>query len=106
MLPDDVFQDEIEQILQLDIENAIKNENITEGKATIDLTVEQPSPPEPLISQCLLNSTINSHVDVVKELASKLNQYEQFFIVARRNAPLPHILKLWQRQASKSQVTN
>lgn len=103
---DPISPEEIEKNLQVDIESAIKNESPDDTKITIDLTAEQSSIPEPVDSRCLANPTIKNHVDVIKVLSSKVNRHEQFFIVARRNAPLPRILKLWQRQASKSDVTN
>ena len=105
---DGISAEVVEKILQVDIETAIKNEDSKDEDkdTTIDLTAEQSPQQLPSVSQCPTKPVVTSHVDVIKKLASKVNRYEQFFLVARRNAPLPQILKLWQRQASKSNVTN
>ena len=105
---DGISTEVVEKILQVDIETAIKNEDSKDEDkdTTIDLTAKQSPQQLPSVSQCPTKLVVTSHVDVIKKLASKLNRYEQFFLVARRNAPLPRILKLWQRQASKSNVTN
>ena len=66
---------------------------------------EQSSLLEPVDSRCLASLTIKSHVDFISAVIQG-HQHKQFFIVPRRNAPLPLILKLWQRQASKSDVTH
>jgi hypothetical protein len=109
---DFVSPEVVEKILQEDIETVIKNEDSKDEdkKTTIDLTAADESPqlphPSSSLSQCPARPILMSHSDIVKNLASKVNRYEQFFLVIRRNAPLPRILKIWQRQASKSSVTN
>lgn len=49
---------------------------------------------------------VTDYKDVVHELASQLKHDKHFFIVTRRKAPFSRIISLWQRQASKSHVTN
>ena len=53
-----------------------------------------------------LPKIIIDYKDVVRELASKVNRSQQFFIVVRRGAPFSRILSLWHRQSLKSQPTN
>lgn len=106
MPEDGITPEQAEKILQVDIENVIKTEDSSDKKTTIDLMVAQSRQLKQVDSKCAGNPAMKSYKDVVEELASKVNQSEQFFIVARRNAPLSRILKLWQRQASKSDVTN
>lgn len=106
-MPDDgITPEEAEKILQVHIENVIKKEDSNNKKTTIDLTVELSPQLKQVDSKCAGNPAMNSYEDVVKDLACKVNRSEQFFIVARPNAPISRILKLWQRQASKSYVTN
>ena len=49
---------------------------------------------------------INDYKDVVRELSTKVNHDDQFFLVVRRGAPLSRTLSLWQRQSKKSNPTN
>lgn len=42
-----------------------------------------------------------SHLDVIKEISSRVNYGSQFFLTTRRKAPFSRILSLWKRQASK-----
>ena len=49
---------------------------------------------------------LTDYKDVVHELASQVQHDKHFFIVTRRKAPFSRIISLWQRQASKSHVTN
>lgn len=79
------------------------NEDPTSDKTSVDSTVEHASVPTPV---GLEYHEVKTHKDVVNKLASKVNKDEQFFIVARRTAPFSRILKLWQRQSSKSCATN
>lgn len=43
---------------------------------------------------------------VVRAMHKNVKQDEDFYIVTRRGAPLPRIISLWQRQASKSSPEN
>ena len=43
---------------------------------------------------------IQTQADILKDLASKVNQNEQFFLVARRGASLSRMISLWQRGAA------
>lgn len=52
-----------------------------------------------------LQKTTIAHEDtasVVRAMHKNVKQDHDFFIVTRRGAPLPRIISLWQRQASKS----
>ena len=63
-----------------------------------DLTV-------PTIDLHSLQKTTPAHEDtasVVRAMQKNVKQDCDFFIVTRRGAPLPRIISLWQRQASKS----
>eukprot|EP00112_Aurelia_sp_Birch-Aquarium-sp1_P017834 Seg4174.3 transcript_id=Seg4174.3/GoldUCD/mRNA.D3Y31 product="hypothetical protein" protein_id=Seg4174.3/GoldUCD/D3Y31 len=51
-------------------------------------------------------SHIQTQDDILKDLASKVNENEQFFLVSRRGAPLSRIVSLWQRGSAKSKPTS
>ena len=51
-------------------------------------------------------SHISCYRDVVKELNSKVNYENQFFITTRRKMPFPRILSLWKRQSLKCGPTD
>ena len=49
---------------------------------------------------------IINYNDVVKEVSSKVDHGNQFFMTTRRKVPFPRILSLWKRQAAKCDPTN
>ena len=59
----------------------------------------------PSVDLYSLQETTSAHEDtasVVRAMHKNVKQDRDFFIVTRRGAPLPRIISLWQRQASKS----
>ena len=67
-------------------------------ESTEDLTV-------PTVDLHSLQKTTSAHEDtasVVRAMHKNVKQDSDFFIVTRRGAPLPRIISLWQRPASKS----
>ena len=51
-------------------------------------------------------STLEDTASVVRAMHENVKQDRDFFIVTRRGAPLPRIIALWQRQATKSYPEN
>lgn len=57
-------------------------------------------------NDCISNGCVEEkEVDsssIVKEISKKVDQSHQFFIIARRGAPLQRVLGIWRREASRN----
>ncbi len=50
--------------------------------------------------------TFKTQDDILKDLASKVNENEQFFLGTRRGAPLSRTISLWKRGLAKSKANS
>ena len=77
---------------------AIELQKKLDKESMEDLTV----PTIDLHSPQNTSSTLEDTASVVRAMHENVKQDRDFFIVTRRGAPLPRIIALWQRQATKS----
>lgn len=90
--------EEVMSTYESDEAMAIELQKKLDEESMEDLTV-------PTIDLHSLQNTTSAHEDtasVVRAMHKNVKKDRDFFIVTRRGAPLPRIISLWQRQASKS----
>ena len=90
--------EEVMSTYESDEAMAIELQKKLDEESMEDLTV-------PTIDLHSLQNITSAHEDtasVVRVMHNNVKQDRDFFIVTRQGAPLPRIISLWQRQASKS----